>query len=624
MPVYISRVSGGTVHCLDREGKVRKMVVDVTECQFKLSLHKKEFERVIRIIKQSRLSGHAIIAYLQKKGFPQVALHFVSDEQTRFNLAVECGNVDIALQAAQALDSKENWHRLGAEALKHGNHQVVEMAYQRTKDMEKLSFLYLMTGNIDKLKKMLKIAEMRSDVMGRFHNALYLGDVPERVKLLVEAGHIPLAYITALTYGLTEQAEALSQQLTAAGLPLPEPLSPAPKMLYPALPISRDSNWPLLTVSKGTFERTLAGGGGGGATADSGLGDAGLDLDDMDGGGGWGDDDLDLDGTGGGGGGGGGDPLGDDADPLGGEGADGDGWGTEELDLGDLPGGSERASMGGGYYVAPNVGMPLTTRWSRESRLAADHAAAGSFESAMQLLQRQFGLARLEPLRGAFLALAASSQSVLAPAPSLPSLQAPLTRPGGWPCVCISLGSLVEKLKAAYGLVTGGKFAEALDAFKSIMGSIALALALSRQQVAELKELLGICREYITGLRLELLRRTLGADEKARRPPVPRPSHTLTPPPPAPPLPAPAPPAPPRSSRRAGARVRARRLLHALQPAAGPHDPRAPLGDEHLVEGQAQALRRRLCAPAPRAQPEARIRADGAQGDPGLRVGFDR
>jgi hypothetical protein len=28
---------------------------------------------------------------------------------------------------------------------------------------------------------MLKIAEMRGDVMGRFHNALYLGDVREQV-----------------------------------------------------------------------------------------------------------------------------------------------------------------------------------------------------------------------------------------------------------------------------------------------------------------------------------------------------------------------------------------------------------------------------------------------------------
>ena len=36
------------------------------------------------------------------QGFPEVALHFVRDEKTRFNLAIECGNIEVALQSAQA------------------------------------------------------------------------------------------------------------------------------------------------------------------------------------------------------------------------------------------------------------------------------------------------------------------------------------------------------------------------------------------------------------------------------------------------------------------------------------------------------------------------------------------
>jgi hypothetical protein len=40
--------------------------------------------------------------YLQAKGYPEVALHFVKDEATRFNLAIECGNIEVALQSAQA------------------------------------------------------------------------------------------------------------------------------------------------------------------------------------------------------------------------------------------------------------------------------------------------------------------------------------------------------------------------------------------------------------------------------------------------------------------------------------------------------------------------------------------
>lgn len=35
---------------------------------------------------------------------------------------------------------------------------------------------------------MLKIADMRNDVMAGFHNALYLGDARERCRILEEAG----------------------------------------------------------------------------------------------------------------------------------------------------------------------------------------------------------------------------------------------------------------------------------------------------------------------------------------------------------------------------------------------------------------------------------------------------
>ena len=41
----------------------------------------------------------------------------------------------------------------------HTHMQVVEMAYQRTKNFDRLSFLYVITGNMDKLRKMTKIGE---------------------------------------------------------------------------------------------------------------------------------------------------------------------------------------------------------------------------------------------------------------------------------------------------------------------------------------------------------------------------------------------------------------------------------------------------------------------------------
>ena len=64
----------------------------------------------------------------------------------------------------------------------------MEKAYQRTKNFDRLSFLYLATGSTDKLTKMQKIADARGDPMSRFHNALYAGDVHGRIAVLKDVG----------------------------------------------------------------------------------------------------------------------------------------------------------------------------------------------------------------------------------------------------------------------------------------------------------------------------------------------------------------------------------------------------------------------------------------------------
>jgi hypothetical protein len=87
----------------------------------------------------------------------------------------------------------------------------VELAYQKTKNFERLSFLYLITGNVKMLKNMQKIAEKRNDVMSRFYNALLLGDVTERVRVLEETGQCK--FFTTSIYSFSP-SPSLSLSLT--------------------------------------------------------------------------------------------------------------------------------------------------------------------------------------------------------------------------------------------------------------------------------------------------------------------------------------------------------------------------------------------------------------------------
>lgn len=196
--VYLVRVKGRSVHCLDRAAKPKVLLIDPTEYRFKLALVKRNYEEMLHIIQNSSLVGQSIISYLQKKGYPEIALQFVQDPTTRFELAIECGNLEVAVEMAKQLDRPKLWTRLSAEALAHGNHGVVEMCYQKLKQFDKLSFLYLTTGDNAKLSRMAKIAEHRGDFTSRFQNNVYLGEVEDRIQMFKEIdlckllAHLPL------------------------------------------------------------------------------------------------------------------------------------------------------------------------------------------------------------------------------------------------------------------------------------------------------------------------------------------------------------------------------------------------------------------------------------------------
>ncbi|KAI9180850.1 hypothetical protein LWI28_008710 [Acer negundo] len=502
VPIYITKVSGNTIFCLDRDGKNKAIVIDATEYIFKLSLLRKRYDHVMSMIRNSQLCGQAMIAYLQQKGFPEVALHFVKDERTRFNLALESGNIQIAVASAKEIDEKDHWYRLGVEALRQGNAGIVEYAYQRTKNFERLSFLYLITGNNEKLAKMLKIAEVKNDVMGQFHNALYLGDVQERVKILENAGHLPLAYITASVHGLQDVAERLAAELGDNVPSLPE--GKVPSLLMPPTPVMCSGDWPLLRVTKGIFEGGLDNVGAADEDDEAADGDWGEELDMVD-----------VDGL----------QNGDVAAIL----EDGDvaeendeegGWDLEDLELppeADTPK-ATTVNARSAIFVAPTPGMPVSQIWIQRSSLAAEHAAAGNFDTAMRLLTRQLGIKNFTPLKSMFLDLHSGSHTYLRAFSSAPVISLAVER--GWneaaspnvrgpPALVFNFSQLDEKLKAGYRATTTGKFADGLRLFISILHTIPLIVVESRREVDEVKALLDIVKEYVLGLQIEVKRREL-------------------------------------------------------------------------------------------------------------------
>lgn len=492
--VYLTRVKARSVYCLDRSSKPKTLDIDPTEYRFKLALVKRNYEEMLQIIRTSSLVGQSIIAYLQKKGYPEIALQFVQDPQTRFELAIECGNLEVAVEMAKQLDRPKLWTRLGTEALAHGNHQIVEMAYQKLRSFDKLSFLYLATGDQEKLARMAKIAEHRGDFTSRFQNSLYMGDVENRIQLFKDIDLYPLAYVTAKAHGLDQDCQEIldATGMTDEQMSLPEigkPLQP-PKPVVP----THKANWPTKATSHSFFEKAL-------------LGEVGaVDEDAPVNTNGFGpEDDVPADeGTKG--------QLGEEDEE------DAAGW-----DMGEDINVEADNDFVNIETAEAGAGSSEAEMWARNSPIAADHAAAGSFETAMQLLNRQVGAVSFAPLKPRFLEIYQASKTYLPATAGLPPLVNYVRRTieetdlrKVLPIIPKDLESLASvDLQEGYAAMRSNKLEDGLKTFKRILHCLLVNAVASQQQVGEAKKLISTATEYVTAMSVELERRSLPTDGEA-------------------------------------------------------------------------------------------------------------
>ena len=161
--------------------------------------------------------------------------------------------------------------------------------------------------------------------------------------------------------------------------------------------------------------------------------------------------------------------------------------------------------------------------WARNSPIAADHAAAGSFESAMQLLNRQVGAVNFAPLKPRFLEIYQATKTYLPATPGLPPLLNYIRRTVDetdmrkiLPILPRDLENIASMdLQEGYNAMRSNKLEDGLKIFKRILHSILVNAVSSQQQVAEAKKIVSTAAEYTIAMALELERRALPTEGEA-------------------------------------------------------------------------------------------------------------
>lgn len=161
--------------------------------------------------------------------------------------------------------------------------------------------------------------------------------------------------------------------------------------------------------------------------------------------------------------------------------------------------------------------------WARNSPIAADHVAGGSFETAMQLLNRQVGAVNFAPLKPRFLEIYQASKTYLPANGGLPPLVNYVRRTVDetdprkvLPIIPRDVEMIASNdLQEGYGAMRSNKLDEGLKTFKRILHSLMVNAVSTQQQATEAKKIITTAAEYATAMALELERRSISTEDES-------------------------------------------------------------------------------------------------------------
>merc|ERR1711871_948100 len=197
------------VFLIDKMYNIFSFKLALSVLNYQTAVVRKDFEAANEFLPSIPHSELAATArFLQSQGFKEEALEVTTDNDHKFELAIDLRNLDVAksiLDEAkdEEVDSTEvqsRWKRLGDLALHYGNIELAQSCAEKAEDLSGLMLLYSSAGN----KEGMKALGERARSFGRSNVAFLAyfvsGHVEECIDLLVDTNRLPEAAFFARTY----------------------------------------------------------------------------------------------------------------------------------------------------------------------------------------------------------------------------------------------------------------------------------------------------------------------------------------------------------------------------------------------------------------------------------------
>ncbi|UJR16031.1 hypothetical protein I4U23_002945 [Adineta vaga] len=185
----------------DKEMSIVSFELSLSVLEYQTAVMRKDFETADQVLPTIAKEQRTRVAhFLEKQGYRQQALSVTLDNEHKFELALQIGNLQVCYELAVELENEQKWLQLSEVATKQGDIKLVQECLTRAQSYG--SLILLASASSD--KQLMATIGNKSRKNGQFNIAFLsnfvLGKLDDCLNILIENQRLPEAAFFARTY----------------------------------------------------------------------------------------------------------------------------------------------------------------------------------------------------------------------------------------------------------------------------------------------------------------------------------------------------------------------------------------------------------------------------------------
>lgn len=194
----------------DKELNVISFSLQLSVLEYQTAVMRRDFERADLVLPTIPKEHRTRVAhFLEKQGFKSQALQVSTDPDHKFDLALQIGELDIAVKLAREAENPQKWSQLADVASRKNNMALVKECMEKANDFSGLLLLATASGDAEMLKNLGDNGSAQGRHNIAFLSAFIRSDVDRCLEILIETNRLPEAAFFARTYIPSEMSRVV-------------------------------------------------------------------------------------------------------------------------------------------------------------------------------------------------------------------------------------------------------------------------------------------------------------------------------------------------------------------------------------------------------------------------------